>query len=122
MRSTLIRVETNVGYFQFANIGIDIMLKSIKNILRKVPFLASFWEGAYRLKCKLFDIHPVRYFDLDLQNIGPKLGKKALLSYIVHPFSISRDDPRFFQHINVQHAQEIVRILNEMGYAVDVID
>jgi len=48
--------------------------------------------------------------------------KKALLSYIVHPFFISRSDPRFLRHINIWHAHEIVRVLNQIGYVVDVID
>jgi glycosyltransferase involved in cell wall biosynthesis len=49
-------------------------------------------------------------------------GKRALLSYIVHPFSISPQEARFLRHINIWHARELVRILNRMGYCVDVID
>jgi hypothetical protein len=48
--------------------------------------------------------------------------KRALLSYIVHPFFNSRMDPRFLRHINIWHAHEIVRVLNRLGYIVDVID
>lgn len=48
--------------------------------------------------------------------------RRALLSYIVHPYFIPRSDPRFLRHINIWHAHEIVRVLNRMGYIVDVID
>lgn len=66
--------------------------------------------------------HP-RRFDLDLRiERRAALQRRALLSYIVHPFDIEPDDPRFLRHINVRHAREIVRILNEMGYLVDVVD
>ena len=66
-----------------------------------------------------------RYLDVNLASpqAGSEPGKRyALFSYIVHPFSIPRDDPRFLRHINIWHAQEIVRTLNRMGYNVDVID
>ena len=67
--------------------------------------------------------NPERYCNLDLINNDPKrFRKRALLSYIVHPFSISKDDPRYYRHINIWRAQEIVRILNRMGYLVDVVD
>ncbi len=69
-----------------------------------------------------------RFFDLDLRPPEETAGDptppahRALLSYIVHPFSIPRDDPRFLRHINIWHAQEMVRALNRIGYRVDVID
>jgi glycosyltransferase involved in cell wall biosynthesis len=48
--------------------------------------------------------------------------RSALLSYITHPFNIEQSDPKFLTHINYWHSQEIVRILNSMGYEVDIID
>jgi glycosyltransferase involved in cell wall biosynthesis len=48
--------------------------------------------------------------------------KRALLSYIVHPFLIPEDDRRRFNHTNIWHARAIVQVLNRMGYTVDVID
>lgn len=64
-----------------------------------------------------------RYLELNLAGLpAENLKKRALLSYIVHPFSIPREDPRFVRHINIWHAQEMVRVLNRMGYLVDVID
>ena len=62
-------------------------------------------------------------FNLYLLNDNPtKLTRKALLSYITHPFYIPQNDSRFMRHINIWHAQEIVRVLNRLGYEVDVID
>ena len=64
-----------------------------------------------------------RRFDLDLlEEPHQPLQKRALFSYIVHPFSITPDDPRFLRHNNILYAQEIVRVLNRVGYRVDVID
>ncbi|UCE07158.1 MAG: glycosyltransferase [bacterium] len=50
------------------------------------------------------------------------LVRKALFSYITHPFSISAKDSRFYRHINIWRAKEMVKILNNLGYIVDVID
>ncbi|MGA1844950.1 MAG: glycosyltransferase [bacterium] len=64
-----------------------------------------------------------RLFDLVLEGDNARsITKRALLSYIVHPFFISREDPCFLNHINIWHAQEIVRVLNHLGYSVDVVD
>ncbi len=52
----------------------------------------------------------------------PANAPRTLLSYIVHPFSISPNDPRFLRHINIWRARKIVQVLNELGYIVDVVD
>lgn len=52
----------------------------------------------------------------------PPPAKRALLSYLVHPFSISREDPRFTRHINIWRAREMARAMSQMGYIVDVVD
>ena len=99
------------------------MLESIKGVLRQVPFLVNVWRLLWRTKTKLFQPRPKRLYDVILQQGGAQpLTKRALLSYIVHPFSIPRDDPHFLHHINIWHVQEIVRILNQLGYMVDVVD
>ena len=99
------------------------MIETIKRVLRQVPFLVNLWRPLCRAKERIFRPHPERLYGLDLQQGGSQpLTKRALLSYIVHPFSIPRDDPRFLRHINIWHAQEIVRILNQLGYIVDVVD
>ena len=49
-------------------------------------------------------------------------AKRALLSYIITPFSLSPDDPRSVQFSNIGIARSIVRVLNELGYVVDVIE
>lgn len=59
--------------------------------------------------------------DLSFPVPGQK-NRRALLSYIVHPFYIPEDDPRFFNHTNIWHAHAIVQVLNRMGYVVDVMD
>jgi glycosyltransferase involved in cell wall biosynthesis len=62
-----------------------------------------------------------RIFDLKLiEDVAT--SKRALLSYIIHPFFIHRGDTRFLRNINIWHAHEIVRVLNRLGYVVDVID
>jgi glycosyltransferase involved in cell wall biosynthesis len=63
-----------------------------------------------------------RLFALNLVKAAPdSLKKRALLSYITHPFFIQRDELRFYNHINIAHAQALARVLNRMGYLVDVI-
>ena len=95
----------------------------IKNRLRQWPWLVSLWRLLWRTKTRLFKPRPERLYDLVLQQDEPQpLTKRVLLSYIVHPFSIPRDAPRFLRHINIWRAQEIVRILNQLGYIVDVVD
>ena len=64
---------------------------------------------------------PKRFFDVVLEQSQAPLEKHALLSYVADRFDIARSDPRFLQHIVIWHAQEIVRILNRLGYRVDVI-
>ncbi|PKP60025.1 hypothetical protein CVT91_05710 [Candidatus Atribacteria bacterium HGW-Atribacteria-1] len=46
----------------------------------------------------------------------------ALLMYIAHPFFMNENDPGFRSHINIQCSLTIVKVLNELGYIVDVID
>lgn len=92
------------------------MLKSTKNKLRQVPFLVDLWRI-------INPQHPKCLYGLDLRQGGSqRLSRRALLSYLVHPFSIPRDDPRFLRHNNIWLAYEIVRILNQLGYIVDVVD
>jgi len=104
-----------------------MLMKSIKNRLRQWPLLVTLWRSIRytesRLRKRLFKPHPERLYDLDLrEGRSELLTKRALLSYIVHPFSIPRDDPRFLRHTNISHSKEIVRILNQLGYIVDVVD
>ncbi len=48
--------------------------------------------------------------------------KRALLSYITTPFRLSGDDPRSVQFSNIGIARSIVRVLNGLGYIVDVVE
>jgi glycosyltransferase involved in cell wall biosynthesis len=45
-----------------------------------------------------------------------------LVSYITSPFRLSPDDPRNVQFSNIGIARSIVRVLNELGYVVDVVE
>lgn len=91
--------------------------------MRQWPLLVKPWLLLRRTRAKILRPRLKRLYDLVLQqNEAQPLTKRALLSYIVHPFSIPRDDLRFLRHINIWRAQEIVRILNQLGHIVDVID
>lgn len=67
-------------------------------------------------------LEPLRYYDVVLADeMKGKTTRRALLSYVTDRLAIQRHDPRFLQHIVIWHCQEIVRILNRMGYRVDVV-
>lgn len=67
-------------------------------------------------------VWPRREVLRDLHAAVKKNARRALLSYIAHPFFIPEDDPRFVNHTNIWHAHAIVQVLNRLGYTVDVID
>jgi hypothetical protein len=46
----------------------------------------------------------------------------ALVSYIPKPFRLAANDPLNVQFSNIGIARAMVRVLNEMGYGVDVIN
>ncbi len=48
--------------------------------------------------------------------------KRALVSYITAPFKLSAHDPRNIQFSNIGIVRNIARALNELGYAVDVVE
>jgi len=101
-----------------------------KAFIKKHSFLYSILQRVgpiYRaLEGRLRKNFPKRYFNMDLRSREEKkkvcLERKALVSYIVHPFSISSDDPMFYRHSNIWRSWEIVRILNKLGFSVDVVD
>lgn len=90
---------------------------------------ASYWVGrsaAGKVKRAIIKPprkpEPLRYYDVVLLDEEKgKINRRALLSYLTDRFAIPRSDPRFLQHIVIWHCQEIVRILNRMGYSVDVV-
>jgi len=51
-----------------------------------------------------------------------KPTKRALLSYLVTPLFAKPDHPDYFTHTTFARIHEMVWVLNEMGYTVDVID
>jgi len=48
--------------------------------------------------------------------------KRVLLSYITTPFRLSLDDPRNVMFSNIGIARSIARVLNELGYIVDIVE
>lgn len=74
-----------------------------------------------QLKLHIFRPRFKRLYDCGCAGL-PANAPRALLSYIVHPFSISPNDPRFLRHINIWRSRKIVQVLNELGYIVDVVD
>ena len=48
--------------------------------------------------------------------------RRALLVYLVEPFVIRPDDPRFLEHQNVKQCMQIATALGAAGYCVDVAD
>ena len=98
-------------------------IERVKNRLRQWPLLVSLWRLLRHTKARLSKPPPKRLYYLVLKRDETQpLTKRAVLSYIVHSFSIPRDDPRFLHHINIWRAKEIVRILNQLSYIVDVVD
>ncbi len=97
-----------------------------KHTVNRIPIFTKAWRWLYGAKTNLLrrftKPHYKRLYNLVMESEIQHPSKRALLSYIVHPFSIPRDDPRFLSHINIWHNREIVRVLNCLGYTVDVID
>ncbi len=89
-------------------------------IRRKVPrgikdWVRSSWRSHPTLILDIGEPLPRGYLKVTSQ------PKRALLSYITMPFTLSPDDPRNIQFSNIGIARSIVRVLNELGYIVDVI-
>ncbi len=49
-------------------------------------------------------------------------SKRALLCYLVAPFLLDADSPRLLKHGNRWRGLEIARLLDELGFVVDVLD
>ena len=100
-----------------------MIFDSVKNKMRRIPYLIRLWRLINQWMTVIIQPRPKRIYNLILEkNKSQPIFKRALLSYIVHPFFIDKRNPGFFEHINNWHAQEIVRILNQIGCTVDVID
>jgi hypothetical protein len=114
-------IEELIQFVQ--EIGVN---QGTRTYLRKMSLLRKGWRLARRAKNRLLEkwqsSSPERLYDLNLYNNGTESEKRALVSYLVHPFSVSRDDPRFLRHINIWRSYEIVRVLNRLGYTIDVVD
>lgn len=49
-------------------------------------------------------------------------NKRALLVYLVKPFQLKDNDPRFLNHQNLKQCRQIASVLGEFGFVVDVAD
>ena len=117
------------------------MLKSIKNELRRVPFLVSLWRSLKLLR--LLPKYIVRriigndylwwqhrfnnlFHDskilLNVNGIRNRtVLKRALLVYTINPFFEDQRSHAFVSHTNYWRSIELARILDELGYVVDVM-
>ncbi len=90
-----------------------MLMRNIRRVLRRIPGMSG---------KELYD----RYLGLDFRPPEQRrefhLKKKALVSYITHPFFVGPADPAFFRHNNYWHAHAIVWVLNSLGFEVDIID
>jgi glycosyltransferase involved in cell wall biosynthesis len=86
----------------------------------------GFWRSLRKLAVRLvqfFKHSPKGLYNLDFRSQKKSaLERHALISYLTYPFLISRDSPDFFRHQQTLCAIEMVRMLNDLGYLVDVID
>ncbi len=98
------------------------VMRAAENVLSHVPGSGKIPELARRVRAHSSKALQDSFYDLMLEGNSQQATKRALLSYIVDPFKIPEDDPRFLRHINIWHSREMVRALNRMGYVVDVID
>lgn len=59
---------------------------------------------------------------LNVNSVPSRAGmKRALLVYTVHPFFHSANSDAFVSHTNLWRSREISKILDELGYIVDVM-
>jgi len=77
-------------------------------------------QKAVRLTRRLF-----ARTDKPVLEIGKGLNAEspmhALVCYVTKPFRIPQDSERFYQHESFWRSAELARILNSMGYVVDVV-
>jgi glycosyltransferase involved in cell wall biosynthesis len=64
--------------------------------------------------------YPVIYNANQVLSVDP--DRRALLIYLTRPFQLKDNDPLFFSHQNLRQCKQIVSILGEFGYVVDVAD
>ena len=88
-----------------------------REYLEIINQIISTWNGYYAYECGFSMSSPTEVYIQDLFNSN--YGKKALLSYIVHPFMMT---PIVNTHTNQKEVMCIAEILDELGYQVDVID
>jgi len=123
-RNVTKRTPTQKTWLVNTQLNLEYATKYKEFIFNLRKFGVRWWWNRTKLLAQRYLLPTQeRYFNLNITGIKECQQKKhALLSYIAHPVSIPRDDQRFYRHINIWHAKEIVRVLNRMGYLVDLID
>jgi glycosyltransferase involved in cell wall biosynthesis len=87
--------------------GRSARLSDVPRILRR-RFRTSVWKVCG---------YPV------LRNVsGDREKRSALLVYLVEPFVLRADDPRFLAHQNLKQCLQIASALGDAGFSVDVAD
>jgi hypothetical protein len=95
----------NFHFFSGGNLRRRLALRS-RQVLHRLPFT-----------------RPERCLGVNLEEKAqPEAFQPALLSYLVDPLLMLPGDPRFMQPVDNWYTLTIVRVLNRMGYLVDVID
>lgn len=90
---------------------------SLKNSISKYKIITKLYKKIKKILVTPTDLKEIK----NIYNNDIPIQGHALLMYITHPFLMSKDDPAFRSHINIQCSLNIVHALNEIGYCVDVI-
>lgn len=92
----------------------------ISKIINAFQYLSKKIPAPFNRFATLRKFIPLR--KLNIYNRNQSIRGYALLIYIAHPFYIKENGPSFRAHINVRNARLLVKVLNDLGYCVDVID
>ena len=94
-------------------------LNIIKSIYDKLPYKFKVIISWFFFRFYPHQLKPVN--NISLIN-HERYTRNALLSYITAPFRLTSIDPQIFSFSNIGIASSIVRVLNQLGYLVDVVE
>ncbi len=103
-------------------------LAQLRDKLKRQPVIVRTYRQTrsvfHRVKSRIVKPKPIRFFDVQLLPAATDLPRRALLTYVVPPLPLTPDDPDFFidRSIYTWHTFVIARILNELGYKVDLVN
>ncbi len=92
----------------------------LKKWLRKCKLIVSL----HNVICKYIFTQgkSMKMIDNIYNNKNLPVKGHALLAYLTRPFFMNKNNPAFRSHTNIQRSLMIVKVLNELGYVVDVVD